>query len=102
MFHSRYENAYVNRAVDVAQVRPKVQPPERLQDVFGAVKSYLNQSFAELEPAYELEKSGEFNPDSPRAKGTDFIASELARAATVLSSLWYTAWIESGEPAPRR
>jgi len=100
MFHSRYENAYVNRAVDAGRVRPKIEPPQRLQDVFGAVKTYLVQSLADLEPAYELEKSGEFNPDSPRAKGTDFIAGELAHAATMLSSLWYTAWIESGEPAP--
>ena len=31
-------------------------------------------------------------------KGTDFIVTELARAATMLSNLWYTAWVESGEP----
>jgi len=102
MFHTRYENAYVNRAVDDAMVRPRIQPAQRLTDVFGAVKTYLIQSFSEIEPMYELQKSGEFNPNAPRAKGTDFIASQLARAATMLSSLWYTAWIESGEPVPQR
>jgi hypothetical protein len=49
---------------------------------------------------YELEKTGEFNPQQPRSKGTDFIVNELARASTMLGNLWYTAWLESGEPVP--
>src|SRR5207249_1760049 len=65
MFHSRYENAYVNRAVDDAMVRPKIKPGQRITDVFAAVKAYLIQSFGEVEPVYELEKSGEFNPNAP-------------------------------------
>ena len=51
---------------------------------------------------YELEKTGEFNPEQPRPKGTEFISSELARAAGMLADLWYTAWIESGEPVPKQ
>lgn len=98
--HSRYETAYVNAAVEIANVKPKVRPPQRLNDVFGAIKQHLIQGFAELEPMYQLEKTGEFNPEQPRPKGTDFIATEIARAATMLSDLWYTAWIESGEPIP--
>jgi hypothetical protein len=97
-FHSRYESTYVNAAVEVAAVRPRVQAPQRLANVFDSIKGYLTQSFAELEPVYELEKAGEFNPEKPRAKGTEFIAAELARAGTMLGSLWYTAWLESGEP----
>ena len=81
-------------------MKPKVQAPQRLNDVFGAIQQYLIQSFAELEPLYDLEKSGEFNPDQPRSKGTDFIANEIARAATMLGNFWYTAWLESGEPLP--
>ena len=98
--HSRYEAAYVNAAVDVAAVRRKVQPPRRLSSVWDSIKQYLAQAFAELEPMYELEKTGEFNPQQPRAKGTDFITTELARAGTMLSNLWYTAWLESGEAVP--
>jgi hypothetical protein len=101
MFHSRYENAYVNAALEASQVRMRVQKPKRLTDVFGAVKTHLEQTFSEVEPMYEMEKTGEFNPESPRAKGTDFIAAQLARASTMLGSLWYTAWIESGEPVPQ-
>jgi len=98
--HARYETAYVNAAVDIANVKPKVRPPQRLTDVFGAVKQHLIQGFVELEPMYQLEKTGEFNPEQPRAKGTDVIATQIARAGTMLGSLWYTAWLESGEPLP--
>ncbi len=99
--HSRYESAYVNAAIEISAVKPKVQAPRRLNDVFGAIKQHLNQGFVDLEPMYRLEKAGEFNPEQPRPKGTDFIATEIARAATMLSNLWYTAWIESGEPLPK-
>jgi hypothetical protein len=96
--HGRYEVGYVNSAVEISKVRPNVQPPRRLDNVFGSIKQYLAVGFSELEPLYAFEKSGEFNPESPRPKGTEFIETQLARAATMLASLWYTAWLESGEP----
>jgi hypothetical protein len=100
-FHSRYEAAYVDAAVNTASVRSKVLPPQRLTDVFGSIKQHLIQGFNELEPMYQLEKTGEFNPAQPRPKGTDFIVTEIARGATMLSNLWYTAWLVSGEPIPQ-
>jgi hypothetical protein len=101
--HGRYEAAYVDAAVQERQVvAAGAQPPRRLTDVFGSVKEYLRVSFSEIGPMYELEKTGEFNPENPRTKGTDFIVAQLARAGTMLGSLWYTAWLESGEPLPPR
>jgi hypothetical protein len=97
MFHARYETAYVDAAVTQAAVKAKVGMPQRLTDVFGAVKDHLSRAFSELEPVYEMEKTGEFNPLAPRPKGTELITNELARGATMLGSLWYTAWLESGE-----
>jgi len=98
--HSRFEIAFVNMAVDSALVKPKVQSPQRLQDVFASVKTYLAKTYSELQPLYELEKAGEFNPEAPRTKGKEFIASQLARSATMLGDLWYTAWLESGVAPP--
>ena len=98
MFHSRYETAYVDAAISQAAVRAKVGTPQRVTNVFAAVKDHLGRPFSELETMYEMEKAGEFNPQSPRARGTEFITSELARGATMLGNLWYTAWVESGEP----
>jgi hypothetical protein len=99
--HERYEAKYVNAAIDLKNVQPRVQSPQRLTNVWESIKQYISQTFGELEPMYELEKTGEFNPDKPRAKGSDFIAAELARAGTMLSSLWYTAWLESAEPVAK-
>jgi hypothetical protein len=100
--HGRYEAAYVDRAIQETQVRAKAQPPRRLADVFGSIKEYLQLSFLDVVPLYQLEKAGEFNPDAPRVRGTEFIASQLARAGTMLGNLWYTAWLESAEPLPPR
>lgn len=99
-FHNRYETLYVNTAVEATVVRLKVLGPQRLANVWDSIKQYLVLAFSELEPAYELEKAGEFNPQQPRPKGTEFIVNELARASTMLGNLWYTAWLESGEPVP--
>jgi len=96
--HSRYESAYVTAAIDISKVRPNVRIPQRLPNVWDSIKQYLSHSYSELEPLYELERAGEFNPEKPRARGTEFIAAELSRAATMLAALWYTAWLESGEP----
>jgi hypothetical protein len=47
--HSRYEAAYVNVAIDVAAVRPRVQPPQRLGKVWDSIKQHLTQGFADLD-----------------------------------------------------
>lgn len=100
--HSRFEVAYVTAAIGIANIKPKVSPPQRLSNVFESVKQYLTRTFADVEPLYALEKSGEFNPEHPQEKGTQFINGEMARAASMLASLWLTAWRESGEPLPAR
>jgi hypothetical protein len=98
MFHSRYEHAYVNAAIAIDQVRPRMRGPKRLGSVFETLKTHLAQTFDEVRPIYRMEKAGEFNPESPRPAGTNFISDELARASIFLEDLWYTAWMESGEP----
>ncbi len=96
--HGRYETAYVNSVIAIDIVRPSVRSPQRLPAVWDSMKQYLDRSFAEVEPLYELEKTGEFNPEKPGSKGTAFIVAELSRAGTMLADLWYTAWVENGEP----
>jgi hypothetical protein len=97
--HSRYESAYVNAAIDITHVRPLVKAPHRIPDVFAGVKDYLAQTVNQVEPTYQMEKAGEFDPENPKPKGTEWISGQLARASTMLGDLWYTAWVESGEPA---
>jgi hypothetical protein len=97
--HSKFETLYVNTSINIAGAQRGVKPPVRLANVFTEVKTYLDTTFKDLEPLYQMEKDGEFNPDKPQPKGTEFIERHLARAATMLGNLWYTAWMESGEPA---
>src|SRR5581483_164917 len=80
-FHSRFETLYVNAALDVPRVRAKGRAPERLPNVWDSIKQYLNQSLSDVQVTYELEKSGDFDPDKPSTKGTEFIAAEMARAS---------------------
>src|SRR5215510_15091650 len=47
-FHNRYEAVYVNAAIDPTAVRRKITGPQRLGDVWNAVKQYLGQGFADL------------------------------------------------------
>jgi hypothetical protein len=98
MFHGRYENAYVNAAITIQDVRSRMRGPKRQPNVFDALKTHLGQTFDEVKPIYEMEKGGEFKPESPRPAGTRFISNELARASIFLEDLWYTAWLESNEP----
>jgi hypothetical protein len=100
-FHSRYENAYVTAAIDAGRVKALMRRPRRLHDILGNLKVHLQATFADLEPIYVLEKEGEFNPQAPRERGTTLIAGQLARGAVMLEDLWYTAWVESGEPIPQ-
>src|SRR5262249_12056805 len=102
--HSQFEAAYVNEAVSVSDVQPQVKATQHLKHVFASIKDYLNETFGAVDALYTLEKSGEFDPHSPKPKGTAFVANELARGASMLSNLWYTAWLDSAEPAapPRR
>ena len=102
--HSQFEALYVNQAVKTTDVASSVKVPQRLPDVFASIKDYLSQSFSDLDTLYALEKGGDLNPSDPRRQGTEFVDRELGRGATMLGNLWYTAWLESAEPAapPRR
>jgi hypothetical protein len=96
--HNRYEAAFVDAAVQQAAVRART--PRRLTDVFGEIKEHLQVGLAEVQPLYEMEKAGEFNPEQPRSKGAAFIAAQMTRAAAFLGDLWYTAWLESANSIP--
>jgi hypothetical protein len=97
--HSQFEAVYVNQAVNVTDVQPKVTAPQRLTNVFASIKDYLSQTFGDVETLYTLEKEGDLNPSEPKRAGTDFVSMQLGRGASMLGNLWYTAWVESAEPA---
>jgi len=97
--HSLFETDFVNGPIEDADVAALVQAPRPLNDVFTQYVAYLRQSNALVERTYELEKAGGFigrgTPESRK-----FTAERLAAGATMLVSLWETAWLDSGKPEP--
>lgn len=52
------------------------------------INSYLMETFSQLEPIYELEKSGELKKE----KGKEFIQERLRAGGSMLSGVWVAAY----------
>jgi hypothetical protein len=98
-FHALFESDFVNANINSGEVAALVETPRAVNDVFVAYVAYLRQSNALVERTYELEKTGGFlgrgTPESRK-----FTAQRLAAGATMLVSLWETAWVNSAKPLP--
>jgi hypothetical protein len=58
------------------------------QDYWNGIISYLYETFAQVEPLYALEKSGELRKE----KGKAFIEDRLLRGGAMLSAVWIAAY----------
>ncbi len=99
--HSQFETEYVSANIKAADLAGFVNAPSKLTDPFTDYLAYLNESHGLVENVYSLDKAGGF-----AAKGTpaafDFTTHRLAAGSQMLLNLWYTAWIESAQPAPEQ
>jgi hypothetical protein len=95
-FHSRFESVYVETHITNADVTPLVEPPQVVGDVRAAVMSYLMTSHSLLNQLYDLDKAEEFGKDTKGADHKQFAVDRLAAGATMLRTLWWTAWVKSG------
>ncbi len=97
--HSLFETEYVGANIKAPDFAGIVKAPVQLKDPFSDYLAYLKKSHSLVEQVYALEKSGGF-----RGKGTpeasDFTRRRLAAGSQMLLNLWYTAWVESAQPAP--
>lgn len=97
--HSQFETAYVLANIKATDFAGMVTGPSQLKDPFNDYLAYLKESHGLVENVYSLEKAGGFT-----GKGTptafDFTTHRLAAGSQMLLNLWYTAWIESAQPAP--
>lgn len=97
--HSLFETDYVGANVKAADFAGMVNAPMQLKDPFSDYLLYLNESHGLVEKVYSLDKADGF-----KGKGTpeafDFTTHRLAAGSQMLLNLWYTAWIESAQPAP--
>lgn len=92
--HHQFETAFVDRNLAQLGVRDLLRPPRDLGDPFAAYLDFLRRSHTRLEPLYEMEARGGLADDSEQA--VEFVRTQLAEGAQMLSDLWFTAWIASG------
>ncbi len=102
--HSRFETNFVSRAVDLADVLPKVEPvPSMRSNYFGAAMEMLYQSNQEVELLYRIDHDGGFNLFGPPSRaGVDFTSRRLAVGASMLRDFWWSTWKASEKPPRRR
>ena len=97
--HGLFEATYVAANITASDFAPLVKAPTQLKDPFADYVAYLRRSNGLVEQVYSLEKAGAFT-----GKGTpaafEFTTKRLAAGSQMLLDLWYTAWLESGAPAP--
>jgi hypothetical protein len=97
--HAQFETDFVDANIKAAEVGPLMQAPRPVDDVFVQYLAYLRRSNALVERTYELEKAGGFLGQGTPASRS-FTAERLAAGATMLLSLWETAWVNSAKPLP--
>lgn len=99
--HWKYESTFVATNLNEQQFAGLIKDPVKLANPFQDYLAYMRQSFALVPTLYDLEKKGALD-----GKGTpesvEFTRQRLAAGAQMLLNLWYTAWIQSGEPVPPR
>jgi hypothetical protein len=97
--HGRFETAFVDlielREADLA---PLVSSPRVLADPFAAFVVHLDDAYAHVEEVYQLDQRGAF-ADKTDQPARALVTRQLARAASLLRDLSYTAWLESAKPA---
>lgn len=101
-FHWRFESQFVGAHIDRADVQAAVPAgAEAVTDVRAAVWGHLRATHDQVVPMYELEKAFGFDPDDAAPETEAFVIQRLAAGATMLRTLWYSAWVESAAIAAR-
>ena len=100
-FHYRFEAQFVQANVALPDVVALVGDSARvLSDYRAGVLAYLDATFHQLVPLYELEKSTPFQAETTTAAQKAFATARLAAGAEMLRDIWWTAWITSGQTVP--
>lgn len=96
--HSYIDGGVLRKhSIDAQMVRPycKFDKTADQQNPWLDVISHVERSFAQVEPLYEMKKSGELDKDP----GREFICKRLADGAETLSALVNAAWLAAAPAA---
>ena len=99
-FHGRFESAFVQARVQLADVQPAVvASPNQFETLRPAIVEYFMRTHGEVERLYRLDKASPFNGSNTTPANKAFAVERLAAGATMLRDLWWTAWITSAPVA---
>ena len=100
--HSRYESAYVGRAIAPADVVAAVTAPPRVRgDWLREAEAYIGANNAHVEQIYRWDQEAAFGEGQEPAVAKPFTIARLAEGALMLRDVWYTAWVRSAAPLPK-
>jgi hypothetical protein len=98
--HGRFESAFVDLIqLTDADLTPLVTKPKVLADPFTAILEHLDDAASHVAEVYEMDKAQAF-ADAKNVEAARLAKSQLAKAASLLRDLTYTAWVESAQPIP--
>jgi hypothetical protein len=98
--HGRFESQFVELIqLTEGDLTPLVTKARVLDDPFLAVLHHLDDASTHVEEIYTMDKAGALG-DAKNAEAATLVKMQLAKAASLLRDLTYTAWIESGKPMP--
>jgi hypothetical protein len=95
-FHARFESAYVGAHIKLEDVLARMDTTARvIPDLRSAIIQYLQESNAQIEPLYRLDKAHPFDANTTAPEDKAFTVDRLAAGGRMLRDLWYTAWVTS-------
>jgi hypothetical protein len=97
--HRRFETAFVDLIeLKDADLSPLMSAPRVLADPFAAIVAHLDDAAMHVEEVFQMDTRGAFEKKGD-AEARGLVVRQLARAASLLRDLTYTAWVESGNAA---
>ncbi len=103
-FHARFETAFVELHVDdadIAAYMPRDSLARISEPVRTAVMTHILDAHARVGELYRLDRNRGFEPfEDADPETVRFAASRIAAGASMLATLWWSAWVESGEVRP--
>jgi len=97
--HGRFESAFVKANIKPDDFSPLAKTATALQDPFAAEVKFLLDSNSHVAQLYRMDKIAKWDAANHDPESKRFVCERLAAAAQMLSSLWYTAWVDSARGA---
>ena len=109
--HQWIDGGFIKRAgLKASDLSPRMRPANTRAtadaggvstNLFPVVTAWLLEQHQQVEPLYQLEKSGGFSGrgEVVPEEGRRFVATQLLRAAQMLSDLWLAAEVQAPEDA---